>query len=231
MNHGMRAFKLIGLGSLIALALMSIIASPAPAETFEVLGQPITETAEATVETDTLGVLNVPAINLEIDCTKIDTTEGKLLVTGFSEVGLSFLECTVYGANPLAPLGGGCEIYPTAADRTAGTNKGTITVKAVLQVIEHEGKMYLLAQPLEGPGGLFTKIFYKTCPVSTSADIKGSLVLELTETTAVKQLVKPASAELFKSDGLLYGESSATLEGSVWAKLKGSLAGEWWGIG
>ncbi len=229
MNRRTYAFKAIGLAISLALGLTLAIASPAVAETFKVLGEPITETAEATVETDTLGVLSVPAINLEIDCIKIDTTKGDLLVTGFSDVVLSLLECTVYGTNPSLKALAGCEVYPTAADRTAGTNKGTITVKALIQVIEHEGKEFLLAQPLEGAEALFTKIFYKNCG-SSSADVKGSIVFELTETTAVKQLVKPASAGLFESDKLLYGLNSATLEGSVWAKLAGALTGEWWGI-
>ncbi len=229
MSRRARALRALGLNILIMLCLMLVAASAADAGTYEVLGKPIAETAEATVEPDSLGVLKVSAINLELDCTKIDTGEGKLLVTGSSDVVLSLLECKVYQLSPLTLLSE-CEVYPTTADRTAGTNKGTITVKALLKVIAHEGKQYLLAEPLGGAGTLFTKIFYKNCPGSASADVKGSLVLELTETTAVKQLVQPASAALFASDKLMYGESAATLEGSVWAKLTGALAGEPWGI-
>jgi hypothetical protein len=136
----------------------------------------------------------------------------------------------VYQASPLTSLAG-CEVYPTAADRTAGTNKGVITVKASLHPIEHEGKKYLLAEPLEGAEAQFTTLFFKNCPTGSKAEVKGSIVLELSDVATVKQLVKPAPAELFKSDSLTYGVNAATLEGSVWAKLKGTLAGESWGVG
>src|SRR5262245_42699484 len=138
MKRGTHALKVIGLGLVILPCLALISASGAKAGTYTVLGSPLAETAEATVEADGSGVLKVPAINLEIACSKVDTSEGKLLILGVSHVALSLLECATYAISPLALLVG-CEIYPTAADRMAGTNKGTIAVKALVRVISHEG--------------------------------------------------------------------------------------------
>jgi hypothetical protein len=212
-KHGLKA---LGLTFFAALALMAISAPGASATAGELLilnaaGTVSSElNATLTGKVDVLGVLDVPAINLEIDCTAFTVEEGTYLASDNTGHGkLLYSGCTAYGTTPHLLALAGCEIYPTAADRTAGTNKGHITAAALLLILLHTGasgnKTIVIAKP--SAGGLFTKIFFKNCPTGTSADVTGELALLLNTT----------------------GHKIEHL-GSVWVSLTTTHLGLSWGI-
>ncbi len=231
-KHGLKA---LGLTFLAALALMAITAPGASATAGKFLVGGVTNlNASATGEIDTLGVLDVPAINLEIDCTAFTVENGTILAeAGIGHAKLLYKSCLAYGTSPSLSLLSGCEIYPTAADRTAGTNKGDITAEALLLVLLHTGasgsKTVVKAEPKEG-SELFSKVFFKNCPSGASADIKGAVTL-LFNTTGdqVRHLVQEATGS-FKLDQLLYGANNANILGSVWVELLAPHNGTSWGI-
>ncbi len=231
-KHGLKA---LGLAFLAALSLMAIIApgASATAGKFLVLGS-TTLNATAGGEIDLLNVLDVTAINLEIDCHKFKVESGTILASeGVAHTILLYEECLVFGTSPSLALLSECEVYPTAADRTAGTHKGHITAEALLLVLLHKGtggeKTIVKAEPKPG-NALFTKIFFKNCPTGSSADISGAVdFLFHTTGDQVKHLAQEATGS-FKLDQLLYGANNANILGSVWVFLTGAHEKCTWGI-
>jgi hypothetical protein len=231
--------KALGLTFFAALALMAITAPGASATAGELKILDATKTTlselNATLngEVDLLGVLDVPAINLEIDCTGFEVKEGTYLASdNVGHGSVLYKGCTVYGTSPSLTALAGCEVYPTAADRTAGTNKGHITASALLTILLHKNAgggedIQIIAKP--SAGGVFTKIFFKNCPTGSSADVTGELA-GLVHTTGhlVKHLVEEATEKLGKQ--LKYGENNANILGALWVFLTGEHAGREWGL-
>ncbi len=228
-------FNVLGLSCLAVLSLMAIAPVEAPATTGKVLVLGST-TLDATGagEIDLLGALDVPAINLEIDCSQFTVESTTILASeGIGHGKVLIKGCLAYGTSPSLSLISECEIYPTAADRTAGTNKGHITAEALLLVLLHTGaggsKTIVAVKPKEA-GGLFTKIFFKNCPSGASADIKGEVdALFHTTGDQVKHLVEEASGS-FKLHQLKYGANNANILGSLWVYLTGAHENCTWGI-
>ncbi len=236
-KHGLKA---LGLTFFAALALMAITAPGASATAGKLLilnaaGTLTSElAAELTGSLDLLGVLDVTAINLEIECTAFTVALGDYLVGGSGHAKLLYSGCLVYGTNPsLVAVGGGCTVYPTAADRTAETSKGHITAEALLLVLQHTGvdgnKVVINADPVAEGGTLFTKIFFKNCNAA-SAEIKGGVTLLLhTSAHQIKHLFQEATGA-FKLKQLLYGLNNANILGGAWIELTGAHAGRGWGL-
>ncbi len=237
------ALKALGLTFFAALALMAISAAGASATAGKLLILNAAQTvlselaAELTGSLDLLGVLDVPSINLEIECSAFTVQLGDYLVGGTGHVKLLYSGCLVYGTNPsLVAIGGGCTIYPTAADRTAETNKGHITAEALLLVLNHTGvdgsKVVVNVDPagpvVEGTP-IFTKIFFKNCSAA-SADIRGGFTLLLhTSGHQLKHLFQEATGT-FKLNQLKWGLNNANILGGAWVELTGAHAGRHWGL-
>jgi hypothetical protein len=237
-KHGLKA---LGLTFFAALALMAI---SAPGASATATGALLILNAAKTVLTelhatlsgsiDLLGVLHVSAINLEIHCNKFKVEEGLYLATGAeAHVGhgkLLYSECLLYQLSPLVHLAG-CEVYPTAADRTAGTNKGHITAAALLTVLKGGAKPVVRVKPSVA-GGNFAHLFFKNCPTGATALISGGLTL-LAHDGPTNHLVKHLFEEATganKFDQLKYGLNDANILGSVWVELTGAHAGLEWGL-
>ncbi len=238
-NHGLKALSLTFFA---ALVFMAISAAGASATTGKVLILNAAETvlselhATFGAEVDLLLVLLIVPINLEIDCHKFTVQEGLYLTSGHDiDAKILFEECLVYQHTPLSILSE-CEIYPTAADRTAGTNKGKFLVEALLLVLKHTGaggeKVIVIAEP-KVAGGNFSKLFYKNCPAGASADIKGKLALLAHDgfgTHLVKHLFQEAAEPFRLGNQIKYGESNAVVAGSIWVFLIGEHLNRKWGL-
>jgi hypothetical protein len=227
-KHGL---KVLGLSVMAALGLMSFSASFAHATWLE-NGAAITGLKNATGEVDLLGVLEVPALSVEIDCATFSVKKGEIL--GSSEatepnVGhleLLYEKCDAYGTSPtLGPDNNGkCEIYETSANRTALTNEGNILAKALALVVTHNGKQYVLVKNISA------QIFSRECTaLPNGLTVTGDVTLDLHEgggTNRIKQLATVANLTLFPNQ-LKYGINPAFLLGSVWVSL---ASGNPWGI-
>jgi hypothetical protein len=234
-KHGLRA---LGLTFFAALALMAISAPGASAiEPGKILILNAAKTtlfhlhATFTASIDLLGVLHVPAINLEIHCTTL-TTDGGLYLSADSiaHVTLLYSGCLTYQLNPLMHLAG-CEVYPTAADRTAGTNPGKITAAVLLLVLKGGAKPVIRAKPSLA-GGNFAHLFFKNCPGAANALISGGVTL-LAHDGPTNHLVKHLFEEATganKFDQLKYGLNDANILGTVWVELTTAHAGLEWGL-
>src|SRR5262245_50432054 len=132
--------KALGLTFFAALALMAISAPGASATTGELK---ILNAAENTLselhaaltgEVDLLGVLHVPVLNLEIDCTGFTVEEGLYLSTdNVGHAKLLYEGCLVYQLSPLTHIPN-CDVWPSVADKNAGTNLGKIKATGLLLV-------------------------------------------------------------------------------------------------
>jgi hypothetical protein len=237
--------KALGLTFFAALALMAISAPGASATTgallilnsaentlselHATLGGEIDKPGEVLVE----GELHVAAINLVIACDKFTVQEGLYLATDhIGHAALLYEDCKIYQLSPKVNLN--CEVYPSAADRTAGTNKGKIKATGLLLVLKHTGtdgnKNVVRVKSISA------HMFFKLCPTGNLALVTGKVTL-LTTTGgngqhAVKHLFEPAGGTFnLDKDQLLYGESSvATILGSVWIFLTGGHNGLKWGL-
>lgn len=243
MRFGKHGLRVLGLSFLAVLGLT--LSASAQAADFLENSATLNTLLTATGEIDLLLRFEVPVSNLEIDCTALNVTEGDLLGTGAGEergvahVKLLFLNCLAY---VLVPLEGqpGCKLFPTAADRTAGTNEGDIRVTGLVLVFLHtDGKAYLR---LHGLGeDVLTQIFSTGCiGVPNGIKVKGLMVFKLHnqihaggsalapdgETNREKQLIEMADLTLFPN-ALRYGENIAELLGSLWVKLSNNNP---WGI-
>jgi hypothetical protein len=236
-KHGLKA---LGLTFFAALALMAISAPGASAiETGKLLILNAAKTvltelhASFTASIDLLGVLHVPVINLEIHCTTLTTHNGLYLTAGEPQVAhvtLLYSGCTLYQLSPLSLLAG-CEVYPTAADRTAGTNAGKIYAEVLLTVLKGGAKPLLRAKP-KVAGGNFAHLFFKNCPIGATALISGGLTL-LAHDGPTNHLVKHLFEEATgtnKKDQLKYGLNDANILGSIWVELTGGHATLEWGL-
>jgi hypothetical protein len=227
-----RGLNALGLGIILAaLSLMVFSASAAQAVWLK-NGATITGLENFVAEVDLLMTLEVPTLSTELDCATFSVKKGEIL--GSAEVTepnvghLEFLyeKCDAYGTTPTLALdnGGLCELYETVADRTAKTNEGNIVAKALLSVVSHGGKQYLLVKSISA------QIFSRECVgVPNGTTITGEVTLDLHEgpgTNRVKQLVSVANLTLFPNQ-LKFGVNAMLLLGSIWVKL---ASGNPWGI-
>jgi hypothetical protein len=228
--------KALSLTFFAALALMAISAPGASANTGKLLilngGAPEELHAQLTGQVDVLGQLHVPAINLEIDCTSFTVEEGLYLATDHvGHAKLLYEGCSIYQLSPLSAIGGGCEVFPSALDRTHSTNLGKIKATGLLLVLNHtsaEGTKKVVRVK-----NVNAHLFFKFCPTANLALITEGLTLVSSTAGggghAVEHLFEEATGT-FKLDTLLYGESPASILGSVFIKLAGANEGKSWGL-
>jgi hypothetical protein len=237
----------LGLSCMTVLALMGLNASAAQAaDVFLENGAAITSLLSASAENDTLAQLEVPLNAIEIDCTTILLSEVDLLGSGVGEgAGISHLKILFSGCQGYSTGGGtltlqsNCKLYPTALDRTKGTNSGRLLAEGLAEVFLHEktklqmemgedGTPYVLARG-KGPEEVFSEIFTSGClNIPNGSQIKGLEVFKVTPgaTNVEKQLVEMADLALF-GNFLLFGEREVLTLGSAWVKLGNSNN---WGI-
>jgi hypothetical protein len=238
MNLGKKGLRALGLTFVAVIGLMAISAAGASATTGALLILNVTENtlselhADFTGRVDVLLQFHIPALNLEIDCTGYTVEEGLYLATDHVGHARIFFEgCTIHQLSPLSAIGGGCEVFPSALDRTHNTNLGKIQVTALLLVLNHTSadgtKKVLRVKNVNG------HMFFKNCPTANLALITGGLTL-LSPTGgngqhAVEHLFQEATGT-FKLDTMVFTGSVVTLLGSVWIRLAGGHNGQKWGL-
>ncbi|HXS33589.1 MAG TPA: hypothetical protein VN758_07455 [Solirubrobacterales bacterium] len=184
-----------------------------------------------------LGQLLVPTLGVEIHC-KLASIEGVLLsgLKGEALATVLFEDCKVYEWNGTT-LGGQlpCNISNGGANHH-------ITAKAILLVVTHEGKLYIVAEPdVAEPlkaGEPFVEIKYesgKGCPIPLSQKVTGSYAFEITgllhPITTLNITPGNAALQTLLGTGLFYGVSAATLDpGAATIALSGIHLGCTWGI-
>lgn len=251
--RGKNLLKALGLSLMAALGLMAFTAVGAQAANLTpaqqvhgdiyVLGSKTTTALDAKVEGTQVGtgILSVPALAIEINCTSFKVISGLLGEAGHGTAEVLFEGCVVNGINEKGELTG---VLPcTPLDSGAVKTEGHIRAKALVLVILHENKDYLLfeqvnlesAQPL-------SLIEFKSgtgCPLPLKPKVTGSVNFEILTgdkhsggAEVVEPLIKAsnkAGQELL-SDALLYGINPAFLSGHAKLFLIGAHKGCTWGV-
>ena len=237
-KFGLKAF---GLVIMAALGLMAFTAVAAQAENlsgggvagkFKVLGSE-SLLAKATGLQENVGILLVPARNLEIRCAGGHLREGSEIINGNEGlVVLEFLECLSF-VHTTGEHMGNCiiEDVPGSGDRV-------ILATARLLPKLHEGQLYVLAEVDSPSSTVFAFIKYKSgtgCVLPLSNEVKGSVVGQLTDANAgaeaVQHLVTFSEAiqKLFQSGGvgdkLTFGAFESYINGSATVELTGVHTG------
>jgi hypothetical protein len=221
-----------GIGAVAVFGLTALFGTTAQAGVFLENGTAITTSLTGTGEVDTLGRFEIPALNVEIDCTTFIPLEGVLLGSGAGEEpgvghGQALAEtCKAYVITPVLTEQTGCKIYPTAADRTAGTNLGKILVQGLGEVILHGETPYIRVKGI-GAEETFSQIFTQGCiGLPNGTKVKGSGTLKVTpgKENAVKQLAEMADLTLFPNK-LRFGVNESLVLGSAWGKLSNENPG------
>jgi hypothetical protein len=228
MNHKSRGARVFALSFLAIAGLMAFMAVGAQAseKAWLLLGVDIPANQKVLAEAHTEGNLKVKEeTNLEILCKTIET-EDLLLIKSTTEA-----KGKVKFTN--------CKTWQNGADITTNCKPvEPITAGGIALLILHPVEkplVYVLFEP-ETVGGNFSQIKFKSpCALPETNNVKGSLVAEcatLVEdkekepvvklivgetclTERVLHLLQPASAELFKEDGLIYAKKTAVLSGTV----------------
>ena len=225
MSHSRRVFKRLCASLSAALGLLAFLAVGAQAVTWDVEGKEIgaNVTFTSKLVSGTTMLLLVPAQNLVIHCTGMNTEEGTLRTDNTGHGLYIFFGCTtkVKGAES-----GGC--------------KPEILVWRVKYLpILHAGKVYLLLESLTS-GQPISTIHYneETCALPPLPTVTGHVVFECIPLFggvpltcshwAIIHRLKPAPKALFGGT-LSYGLNEATLEADIEMSLTGANAGKTFG--
>lgn len=221
MSRTMRSFKVLGVSIMAALGLMAFTATAAHAETeLKVAGKLLEANETFTGVNQGTYLLIIPSRNLILHCAK-RLFEGYVYLVIQREWDVEYLyeNCTALRISPVASIPA-CDV-------------AEYTVKAKASAFLHNGKTYVLYEPEEG-NLLGTIEFGELCALAETSELTGSWVEECVEvsceTEAVSHKMAVASAKLFTSDTLIFGESSATLEGSAEVQLSGKNKGQKWSV-
>ena len=221
MRDTKRGLKALGLSLLAATGLMVFMAAGASAASFNVNGKSgLHATASGGLIVEVL--LLVPGqSNLVIHCAEAVVTEGLVYADGTKvHVTISYSGCKT--------LIEGKENAKCVAE--------ILPVKAKLLPIAHNGKSYMLAEPLTA-GQPFTTIHYneETCALPSLPTVTGSVVFECEDGSLVQEscatlksvrLIRSAPAALFPSDTLKYGLFAATFDERAEVFLTGEHSGQ-----
>jgi hypothetical protein len=208
----------IGLWLVTFLLLMGIPAAAYAEGNFRVEGKNITESKEIEVEKDTdfhFLYTTKSGTKVKILCKDYSSTSSFLFVSGTFKLVLLYKTCEVYLNGELA---NGC------------TPKGSPEAKLKGGLILESGKTYGLVSPSEGT--IFISFSLgEECAIGEKITVTGSAILEdcsgSFETEVVKRLVKFPPP--FVADGVSVASAvSATIESSMWLKLKGPDTGKKW---
>ena len=221
MSRKEQRFKRLGLSFFMVAVAMAIMAATVLAEWSveeETLKEMEVGRTEVGVEASAVGELSllVPSENLVIHCKKTASDVGRILQGNELHGTLLISECTTLINGKTSS---GCK------------PEEPIIVKGTGLLILHEGKTFILFEPISGKP--FAQLSYneKECALPSKPTITGSFVAEckeptLCETESVSHSLSPASVVLFGSDKLKYGLKEATLDGTVALKLNGEVVEE-----
>lgn len=226
MMHRAPGLRMIGLSILAAFGLMAFTATAAQAEgefkiggkTFAELG--IEEESFAGSLSGTYGLLTVPSLGYEINCGAMDVLEGKILLKGVADVTFKLLKCTALVAK-------------TKEELSTCTVDSFTTTKLKGSVLLHEGKVFLLFEPvLENGALMLLKISGGECVLAKEIETKGSFVGEIGAEGTVPKLVlsdKATSATLGDHISLALIPTELFADGTLQLELTGKFAGSKWG--
>lgn len=212
MTNRKYGIRVLTLSFLAAGGLLSFMASGAQGE-FLILGAPAL-LATLTGSIDTLSVLLVPALNIEIDCTDVDIIKGEFTSATEGSGEVLYLNCVyrIIDSLPTKP-GIGCTI------KTGGV-VGDLTASYKLKSI---GPLLVKAEGA-GAGGRIVLVESEKCTIPNLVEVRGSAELKLSSDSAIKQLVVEVPLGTLK-----YGANPAFLDGSAWVELSGAHAKCTWG--
>lgn len=222
-KHGL---KVLGLSVMAALSLMAFSVSVVQGAWLE-NGATITGLKNAKGEIDTLGILEVPALNSKIDCTAFKVNPGVILGSAeasepnIAHVGLLYEGCKGYTTSGgTLTLQSKCLLFETQVDRNALTNAGNILATALFEIITHNGAKYIKVTA-------HSKIWSEECVnIPNGTLVTGNFVMQLGAASVTKQLVSVSDLALFPNN-LKFGINEAKLQGTVWVELESSNP---WGI-
>jgi hypothetical protein len=239
--------KVLGLSLLAALSLMALGAGAAQAVTHEVkiLGKTFAELGidEESIsgKTNEAGSFLVKSQNLTLKCQKFTILEGRISltlpsppaepITSFRKKIL-FEECKTFEfeetSQQLACI--------FRDDVEPGLTVEHVTAEVSMKIVLLAETRYLLAEPPMGRPW-FTKIDFEdvkpgSCPLPELVEVSGSALETVSESEAVKLLLKAAPESLQKEYGVKFkfGESKVTVDGSMWLTLSGSHQGCSWAV-
>jgi hypothetical protein len=229
-KHGL---KVLGLSIMAALGLMAFGASAAQATDSGLWLEneaAIASLLTATGTVDVLGRLEVPKLNVEIDCTGFEVKQGDLLGSGTGEspgvahVELLYTGCTGNSITSLTELKN-CKLYENTLEREMKTNAGNLLAAGLALVFLHtDGVPYIRIHGVPGTDILSTILSENCIGIPNGTKVKG-LEVFLVKKLGNRLLLEMANLTLFPN-ALFYGENSAELLGSVWVELtNGNLLG------
>lgn len=216
--------RTLGLSVTMALCLLAVTAASALAVgNWRIEGANINATKEFEGEKDSNGfTLLVSTMNIEVFCENFATNDGLLFAgvkAGEGLVELLFTTCSVRTISPLLALP--CTV-------------SNITFKTKFSVILHKAVNYLMIEP--DTGTEFTKVKFAgpECVLNAEYAVGGKVVfrdgLSDIATELIKHLIEEAPQKLFNNqleEGIIlplssitFGNTTATLDGSAWLKLK-----------
>ncbi len=201
----------------------------------------LAEGASATASQAGTGILKIPAKSAEIRCSSLATSEGQLHNVygeakpgGAAQATLTYSSCKVFEESTGTELKACTKAFEES-------NPAGVTSKVTALAIQHEGKIYLVIEPLSGEVFATVK-FGGTCPLPEKAEVRGSLAIEISSEELVSQELNADTAnaaeglkggkkvqELLGAK-LKYGASEAFAKGVVSASLSGEHAGKKWGV-
>jgi hypothetical protein len=182
----------------------------------------ITSLKTATGEVDVLGKLEVPTLNVEIDCTGFTVKQGDLLGSGAGEtpgVGhaeLLFTGCKGYTLSPLEEQKN-CKLYESALDREKKVNSGNLLAVGLLLVFLHTDTVTYIRIHGAGLGIIITLLSENCIGIPNGTKVTGLEVFKVTK-SGPRLLIEMANLILFPNE-LKYGENTAQLLGSAWIEL------------
>ncbi len=233
MTRRKRGFKVLGLGFLAVLSVMTLGITSAQAAEFLILQEGVAKTfkelgitAESvTGEMEEPGYLVVNGLGFELQCASAHVLEGVLKPLGVITGKLLHLNCTVLESGALLhelP----CQVQDVGGDNELGK---ILINKMHGGLFSHGGELYVLVKPFQGELFLSIQLEGAECPLSGTYAVTGQLIFLIGQDHAQAVLPLTVSNPSLFVEKLKFGERNATLVGSGVARLNGAFAGEKWG--
>jgi hypothetical protein len=261
----MHRFKAFGPALMVVFGLMTFAAVGAQAENLtsatHVHGIYLVESSESLAEDakstgsqiSVDGALLIPNKSAEIVCSTGLITEGLILnkfkddngtelLGGAAHATIEFKQCKVFKITSSHP-------YALEGELTACTNAllQPIIAKALVLVVKHNAKFYLVIEPLTNPlsGGSLALIHFEpsTCALPEDALVKGSIAVEIdTPNNQLEHKLKLNTSETLTSGpgtadvqtllgaALTYGANAAFIRTEFKVTLTGTHVDRNWGV-
>lgn len=219
--------KASGLIVAAALSLMAFMTAAAQAN-WLVGGSELKANESVAIKAATAIVFTIPAKNMEIQCTTVNSLNLKLISSSTTAEGnLDYSGCATF-----SPIGSGKE-----NKNCKPAEPITFGIKRL--IVLHNGINYLLDEPLVGMP-LTTVEFPELCALVETSEITGTQALECAHILSMVFVfldcgidvgghwARPAPAALFPSDKLSFGENAMAVSGVIFEELSGANAGKSW---